>query len=462
MSILSQGICYSTLPNPTINDKKTVTGSDSEVFSTIISGLEHNTPYFARAYVTDTTGTNYGNEVKFLSNVEFLDLKLGLFVHYSYFDITRQCNCSTIRADLTEVESLNELANSLDIPDLVQTAASMRAQYLIFTTFHSNMNMLYPSPVMNQYLPNHACNRDIISELITALKEKNIRLILYFHPSDGGDFTAEDQARVGWNDGAPHIRWNDFINSVLAEIMDRYGKDVLGYFMDGGIQPQINAPRLRKTIKDRNPYAWIIQNGNGTYNPLYADYGINEWDIQPPYPAINSPRCPKISNQWWANGGSINLSPELAYQNTVLQASVTNSVGGGIVWSFSPYPNGIWETGAQSFCQALAAYVDRANKSLFGTRPSQSFITTSGQPLTGTQYCATESLDGKTIFIHVFIPPAGKSITLPAPANSRVFTSAYLLANNHTVGLQQSASGVTLTLNYSDVWDSTDTIIVLA
>ena len=76
----------------------------------------------------------------------------------------------------------------------------MRAQYVQFTAWHANMNALYPSKVLQRRLPGHCSRRDVIADLIRAVRAKNIRLILYIHPSDGHDFSRADQDRVGWND----------------------------------------------------------------------------------------------------------------------------------------------------------------------------------------------------------------------------------------------------------------------
>lgn len=64
------GIVWSTAPNPTVNltsktDKGIATASGP--FSTLISGLEPNTIYYAKAYATNSMGTTYGEEVTFRS-----------------------------------------------------------------------------------------------------------------------------------------------------------------------------------------------------------------------------------------------------------------------------------------------------------------------------------------------------------------------------------------------------------
>ena len=65
VSVTARGICWSTMPNPTIEDNKTTDGSGVGIFTSNLSNLEHNTTYHVRAYATNEVGTAYGEEVSF-------------------------------------------------------------------------------------------------------------------------------------------------------------------------------------------------------------------------------------------------------------------------------------------------------------------------------------------------------------------------------------------------------------
>jgi hypothetical protein len=64
-SILTKGICWSTNPNPTLSNSYLSLGSGSANFSTVISGLNYSTTYYARAYATNSVGTSFGNQIVF-------------------------------------------------------------------------------------------------------------------------------------------------------------------------------------------------------------------------------------------------------------------------------------------------------------------------------------------------------------------------------------------------------------
>ena len=60
--VVSRGVCWSTISNPTINDNHTHEGSGIGIFTSNITGLTAGTTYYVRAYATNAIGTAYGNE----------------------------------------------------------------------------------------------------------------------------------------------------------------------------------------------------------------------------------------------------------------------------------------------------------------------------------------------------------------------------------------------------------------
>ncbi len=66
--ILERGVVWSTTRNPTISlSSKTSDGLGSGDFSSQLTGLLPSTTYFVRAYATNRMGTEYGNEISFLT-----------------------------------------------------------------------------------------------------------------------------------------------------------------------------------------------------------------------------------------------------------------------------------------------------------------------------------------------------------------------------------------------------------
>ena len=65
LNVIVRGICWSTSPNPTLNDSHTTNGNGMGSFSSSIIGLSVSTTYYVRAYATTTAGTGYGQQMTF-------------------------------------------------------------------------------------------------------------------------------------------------------------------------------------------------------------------------------------------------------------------------------------------------------------------------------------------------------------------------------------------------------------
>jgi len=63
--VTAKGVCWSMSQNPTISDNKTMDGDGGINFTSSITGLTANTPYFVRAYSTNSSGTAYGEQKSF-------------------------------------------------------------------------------------------------------------------------------------------------------------------------------------------------------------------------------------------------------------------------------------------------------------------------------------------------------------------------------------------------------------
>ena len=122
--------------------------------------------------------------------------------------------------------------------------------------------------------------------------------VVYTHPRDGHDLGASDQAATGWNgtvDGYnpdwsvfDRPEWNDFINDIDADLIDRYGSRIDGLFIDEGSGAGdswrvVDYPRLRRTIKNRQSDLLMMQNYYGTnYRCDIGATEISYWGLWVP------------------------------------------------------------------------------------------------------------------------------------------------------------------------------------
>ena len=68
-AVTARGVCWSTSQNPSVNDSHTVDSSGAGSFTSTLTGLQPNTTYYVRAYVTNNDGTVYGEQRNFTTLV---------------------------------------------------------------------------------------------------------------------------------------------------------------------------------------------------------------------------------------------------------------------------------------------------------------------------------------------------------------------------------------------------------
>lgn len=417
------------------------------------------------------------------STSSFLEQKYGVFVHY----VSGSIDANGKKYDLQTT------ADRFQVDQFAEDIESTGADYVIFTAWHGGMLPLYPSTVMESYRPGASAKRDLIGEIVDALNKRNISVWLYTHPYLGYHFSNAARIATGYgvgnNPDDPNLpnpetfdytKWNNFVNAVYAELMERYGNRIQGLFLDEGtpsaaMADYIDYPRLRKTIKSVNTNVIMMQNFYGTnyscdigmkeYGPGWGEFKSNNGATT--WPCYEMPVGVTISTDWMAktpSGSSpVRYTVENMFRYTVLQAGC-NIDGGGTCWAAGPYVGGGWEDNVLETLQEVGKMYTAAGESLAGTLPSTSYPTVSGNSLSTLKngIVATRSSDDQFEYIHVLNPPkTGKSLTLPLPEDGKVFADAVLLSNGHTVSMRKTNTSLILTLSAQDTWDSVDTIIRL-
>ncbi|MDT8887869.1 hypothetical protein PQG44_09285 [Aquirufa sp. LEPPI-3A] len=66
--VSERGFCFSTKPNPTIQDNKVPSGFGEGPFDNLLPGLNANTSYYVKSYAINALGISYGDELNFTTN----------------------------------------------------------------------------------------------------------------------------------------------------------------------------------------------------------------------------------------------------------------------------------------------------------------------------------------------------------------------------------------------------------
>ena len=107
VSVTARGICWSTSPNPTIEDNKTTNGSGVGSYTTKMTNLELYTTYYVRAYATNEVGTAYGEEVSFTTLAAYSPAT-GTSNGYGYVDLGLSVKWATCNVGATSPEEYGD------------------------------------------------------------------------------------------------------------------------------------------------------------------------------------------------------------------------------------------------------------------------------------------------------------------------------------------------------------------
>ncbi|MGJ8639862.1 MAG: DUF5060 domain-containing protein [Opitutaceae bacterium] len=175
-----------------------------------------------------------------------VDGKYGLFVHFS----------STGQSSNGEFQ---QRVDSFDVDAFVEKVVEIGASWVCFTTAHGDHYWPGPSKTIDALQPGFTCERDLIRELIDALAQQDIRLMLYYNPNSGIEQLYGNT--YGSDDEPDPSGYFNFLESHFREVSLRYGEDLAttaGYVDDCGWKLyQLDPPweRFARAIKAGNPNA---------------------------------------------------------------------------------------------------------------------------------------------------------------------------------------------------------------
>ena len=186
---------------------------------------------FLTLIVVLTTAGSAGAQTPPADTSWFLRAGYGVFVHY----------LAGLQNDRNQIHSLgretswDDCVREFDTERFANTMAEAGAGYVVFTVMQISRYMIAPNATFDRlsgYRPGEACaRRDLIADLIRSLGKRHIPLLLYY-TGDGprGDAKAGPAFDCGTPVNETFVRkWAE----VAREYGERYGKGVVGYWVDG-------------------------------------------------------------------------------------------------------------------------------------------------------------------------------------------------------------------------------------
>jgi hypothetical protein len=119
-------------------------------------------------------------------------------------------------------------ASAFNVTAFAVAAAEASASFVVFTATWASFYLPAPISAVDDVLSGRTSERDLVGDLIEALQEKGIQLILYLHygKDDPQWWSASRFPSSDW--------WQSWCN-IVREIGGRYGENLKGWWIDDGV-----------------------------------------------------------------------------------------------------------------------------------------------------------------------------------------------------------------------------------
>ena len=217
--VTARGVVWSTMPNPTIAlATKTIDGTGTGVFTSMLSGLNPSTTYYVKAYATNSTGTSYGNELSFSTTLTDV-LTLTTTLPSSIATTTASCGGTIITDGGTLVTARGVVWSTMPNPTIALTTKTTNGTGTgMFTSVLSGLN-----PSTTYYVKAYATNSTGTSygnELSFSTTLTNVLTLTTTSPSSIATTTAACGGNVITDGGtlvtARGVVWSTMPNPTIA------------------------------------------------------------------------------------------------------------------------------------------------------------------------------------------------------------------------------------------------------
>ena len=196
---------------------------------------------------------------------KFASRRFGIFNHFLYS--APGSDIPTPRPFDEENEIWNRQVDAYDPEKVAYDLNKIGAGYYFITIMQGNRFMIAPNAAFDRICgtePGEACaRRDLIADIITALKKYDIDLCLYF-TGDGPykDVNCGPKMGLGQKRGQVSPEFVQNWASVLEEYAVRYGENVKAWWVDGCYSEVGRGTGLGYTQELLEPYYNAIKKGN--------------------------------------------------------------------------------------------------------------------------------------------------------------------------------------------------------
>ncbi|WP_189148525.1 alpha-L-fucosidase [Streptomyces lacrimifluminis] len=341
----------------------------------------------------------------------FSDAKLGIFIHYGIYAVDGWAESwSFYTGEVTHEEYMKQLdrftASRYDPQAWAELFARVGAQYAVLTTKHHDGVALWDTDHRGlDVVRNTPAGRDLVTGFVDALRERNLKVGLYYSHSDWNhpDYASErrpgphivepndySQARPGEEDPEAWARYLAYRDGQVGELVERFRPDILWF--DGEwerTEEQWRMRELSELILAGNPDTVLNARMLG-----YGDYATPEQGV--PLVAPDGPweLCLTINGSWSHRAEDRDFK---SVRQLVRYFTETIGMGGNLLLAAGPREDGTIPPEQVERLEGLGSWVTKHADAVYGT--------VAGLPAGHHYGPSTLSADRRTLYLICFDAP---------------------------------------------------------
>ncbi len=317
------------------------------------------------------------------------------------------------------------------------------AKYVVLVAKHMDGFLMWPSRTPNYAIPGYSMDRDVVGELSQAVKDRSMRMGLYYSSALDQSYTRKPMADIPGliSEGGPiGPRYARYQFAHWHELIDRYDPSILwgdiayppgtnpfelfAYFYNKNPEGVVNdrwgqMPRWMHALIRTKPVRALLnarsmkmlQQGNtGNIQPPHFDYRTPEFAVMQDIIPGKWETCRGMGLGFGYNreekGDAYIKFPELIRMLVDIV-----SKNGNLLLNIGPMPDGTIPVEQEILLRNLGAWLATYGSAIYGTRPWERAegITTSGVPMRFT--CKTSDT-GDILFAFFMDNIQGREVTI--------------------------------------------------
>ena len=337
----------------------------------------------------------------------FKDAKLGIFIHWGLYSVDGiDESWSFFNGYISHEDYLKQTkgftAEKYDPAAWADLIKRSGARYSVITSKHHEGFALWNTKFGNlNAVQNAASKKDVLSPFISELKNRDLKVGLYYSLPDWSysDYTHFTRDSIRYTIEEEPKRWQKFLNyyqGQLKELSENYNPDL--YWFDGDwehIAEEWEADKVKNMLLSDNPDAIINSRLRGKGDYATPEQGMpivrpeeNYWEL-----------CMTINDSWGFQKTDQNYK-SLSQIIGIFTDVIGN--GGNLLLDIGPKADGTIPEKQVEILEGLGRWTNKHADAIYGTR--------SGIPKEHFYGPSTLSADGKILYLFVKGNPGGEVV----------------------------------------------------